>query len=80
MRVARNQEYVGKRFEVLVEGPHEETDMLLAGRTRFQAPEVDGVVMINDVVEQLGAVEAGHIGQVEITEISGYDLVGTLVA
>jgi ribosomal protein S12 methylthiotransferase len=71
---------VGKRLEVLVEGPHEETDMLLSGRARFQAPEVDGVVLINDVAEQLGTVEAGHIGQVEITEISGYDLVGTLVS
>jgi|694.fasta_scaffold08410_5 ribosomal protein S12 methylthiotransferase len=80
VRVARNQEYVGKRLEVLVEGPHEETDMLLSGRARFQAPEVDGVVLINDVAEQLGTVEAGHIGQVEITEISGYDLVGTLVS
>lgn len=80
VRVSRNQEYVGKRLEVLVEGPHEETDMLLAGRARFQAPEVDGVILINDVAENLGTVEAGHIGQVEISEISGYDLVGTLVA
>ncbi len=80
VRVARNQEYIGKRFEVLVEGPHEETDMLLAARSRFQAPEVDGQVLVNDVVEQLGRVEAGHLGTVEITEVSGYDLVGTLVA
>ena len=80
VRVARNQEYVGKRLEVLVEGPHEETDMLLSGRTRFQAPEVDGEVLINDVAEGIGAVEAGHVGEVEITEISGYDLVGTLVS
>jgi ribosomal protein S12 methylthiotransferase len=79
VRVARNQEYIGKRLEVLVEGPHEETDMLLAGRTYFQAPEVDGNVLINDVVEGLGEIPAGHLGQVEITEISGYDLVGTLV-
>jgi ribosomal protein S12 methylthiotransferase len=79
VRVARNQEYIGKRLEVLVEGPHEETDMLLSGRTYFQAPEVDGNVLINDVVERLGEIPAGHLGQVEVTEISGYDLVGTLV-
>jgi ribosomal protein S12 methylthiotransferase len=80
VRVARNQEYIGKRIEVLVEGPHEETDMLLSARTRFQAPEVDGSVLINDVAEGLGGVESGHLGGVEITEISGYDLVGTLVS
>jgi ribosomal protein S12 methylthiotransferase len=80
VRVARNQEYIGKELDVLVEGPHEETDMLLSGRTYFQAPEVDGNVLINDVVEGLqGQVPAGYLGRVEITEISGYDLVGTLV-
>jgi ribosomal protein S12 methylthiotransferase len=80
VRIARNDEYIGQEFEVLVEGPHEETDMLLTARTRFQAPEVDGTVLINDVVEGLGQVEAGHLGRVKITEISGYDLVGTLIA
>jgi hypothetical protein len=54
--------------------------MLLAARTRFQAPEVDGTILINDVVEGLGEVAPGHLGRVKITEISGYDLVGTLVA
>jgi ribosomal protein S12 methylthiotransferase len=79
VRVARNAEYVGQELEVLVEGPHEETDMLWTGRTRFQAPEVDGSVLINDVMEGLPTVAAGHLGRVQITEISGYDLVGTLV-
>jgi ribosomal protein S12 methylthiotransferase len=54
--------------------------MLLSGRTRFQAPEVDGTVLINDVVDGLGEIQAGHLGRVKITEVSGYDLVGTLVA
>ncbi len=80
VRIRKNQEYIGQRIEVLVEGPHEETDMLLSARTRFQAPEVDGSVLINDVAESLGEVAAGHLGTVEITEVSGYDLVGTLVA
>jgi ribosomal protein S12 methylthiotransferase len=80
VRIQRNEEYIGQRLEVLVEGPHEETEMLLSARTRFQAPEVDGSVLINDVAESLGEVAAGHLGTVEITEVSGYDLVGTLVA
>lgn len=80
VRIAKNEEYVGQELEALVEGPHEETDMLLAARTRFQAPEVDGTILINDVVEGLSGVQAGHVGRVKITEISGYDLVGTLLA
>jgi ribosomal protein S12 methylthiotransferase len=79
VRIARNQEYIGTELDVLVEGPHEETEMLLSGRTRFQAPEVDGNVLINDVVEGLGEIPTGHLGRVEITEVSGYDLVGRLV-
>jgi ribosomal protein S12 methylthiotransferase len=79
VRVARNQEYIGTQLEVLVEGTHEETDMLLSARTRFQAPEVDGNVLINDVAPELGEVAAGHLGLVEITEVSGYDLVGRLL-
>jgi ribosomal protein S12 methylthiotransferase len=79
VRVARNKEYIGKELEVLVEGTHEETDMLLSARTRFQAPEVDGNVLINDVAAELGEVSAGHLGLVEVTEVSGYDLVGRLI-
>ena len=80
VRVARNREYIGQELDVLVEGPHEETEMLLSARTRFQAPEVDGSVLINDVVEGLGIIEPGHMGRLAITEITGYDLVGTLIA
>lgn len=63
--------YVGKRLPVLVKGLSEETDYLYEGRLPFQAPEVDGVVYIND-----GEVEVGKIQLVEITEAYEYDLVG----
>jgi ribosomal protein S12 methylthiotransferase len=70
---------VGSRFEVLVEGTHEETDLLLSGRTRFQAPEVDGAVIINDIPPEVSDVKPGQIWEVEITEVAGYDLIGSLV-
>lgn len=79
VRIERNAEYIGQELEVLVEGPHEETDMLWSARTRFQAPEVDGSVLINDVMDTVAGIAAGHLGRVRITEVSGYDLVGTLV-
>lgn len=73
----RLQRFVGERLPVLVEGPHEESDLLLAGRTAFQAPEVDGSVIINDVASEAGALASGSFVDVEITEVAGYDLVGT---
>jgi ribosomal protein S12 methylthiotransferase len=79
IRVKRNQEYIGQELDVLVDGQHEETDLLLSARSCFQAPEVDGNILINDVAEGLGEISAGHLGRARITDVSGYDLVGTLV-
>ena len=69
-----NQEYVGQVIEVLVEGFHEETDLLLQGRHAGQAPDIDGKVIIND-----GMAKAGEIVKVEITEVLDYDLVGRII-
>ncbi len=38
----QNKKLVGQRIEVLVEGPSEESEHLLVGRTEGQAPEIDG--------------------------------------
>lgn len=70
----KHQQYIGKTLPVLVEGVSEETDLLLQGRFSLQAPEIDGVVYINE-----GTAEIGEIVDVEITESLDYDLVGTIV-
>ncbi|MDD2942760.1 MAG: 30S ribosomal protein S12 methylthiotransferase RimO [bacterium] len=83
----RLEEYVGKRLRVLVEGTHEESDLLLVGRSEFQAPETDGVVIINEIAEELEQGEdgsgspdfSGRFCEVEVTEVAGYDLVATIV-
>lgn len=69
-----NQKYLGQTIEVLVEGVHEETNLLLQGRHRGQAPDIDGKVIIND-----GVAEMGEIVRVEITEVLDYDLVGRII-
>lgn len=69
-----NQQYLGKTIEVLVEGLHEETELLLQGRHQGQAPDIDGRVIIND-----GSAKAGDIVLVEITDVLDYDLVGKIV-
>jgi ribosomal protein S12 methylthiotransferase len=68
------QKYVGRVETVLVEGVSGETELLLEGRTRYQAPDIDGCVYIND-----GHAMAGDLVQVRITEAQIYDLVGEIV-
>ena len=70
----RNKERLGRTVEVLVEGTHPETELLLTGRTAGQSQDVDGQVLIND-----GQAEPGSFVQVELTETAGYDLVGRIV-
>jgi ribosomal protein S12 methylthiotransferase len=72
--LARNQAMVGRVEKVLVEGVSRETELLLEGRTRFQAPEIDGCVYIN-----AGRCNPGDIVDVLITEAHPYDLVGEIV-
>ena len=45
---ARRARSVGRTVEAIVEGPCEETEHLLEGRLRSQAPEIDGRLLIND--------------------------------
>lgn len=69
----KNQERVGRVEPVLVSGVSPESDLLIQGRTRFQAPEVDGVVYITD-----GEPKPGEIINVKIIEAHPYDLVGVV--
>jgi ribosomal protein S12 methylthiotransferase len=71
----RNRRRVGERVEVLVEGAHPDSDLLLRGRLATQAPDIDGSVIIND-----GTAEPGRFVACEITEAHPYDLVARVVA
>ena len=72
---AKSREKIGAVLEVLVDGPSEETDLLLEGRHEGLAPEIDGVVYINE-----GTALSGDIVNVEITDAATYDLVGHILA
>ena len=73
----RNRNMVGQEAPVLVEGPSPETDLLWQGRLATQAPEIDGVTLINDF--EGSEPRAGEIRKLRITEAHDYDLVGTLL-
>jgi ribosomal protein S12 methylthiotransferase len=72
LHLENNTDWLGRTVDVLVEGMHEETELLWVGRSARQAPEIDGRVFINDA----GGAKFGDIVRVEITETAGYDLVG----
>ena len=68
------QRWIGKELEVLVEGVHPETELLLKGRHYGQAPGIDNVVLINE-----GEASPGQFVKVRIDEFAGLDLVGGIV-
>lgn len=65
---------IGRVVDVVVEGFSEETDLLLQGRNSQQAPEIDGVTLINS-----GEANVGDIVRVRITDSLEYDVIGEIV-
>ncbi|NLM68569.1 MAG: 30S ribosomal protein S12 methylthiotransferase RimO [Firmicutes bacterium] len=72
--LGKQKKLLGKTLEVLVEGRSEESDLVLVGRHRGQAPEVDGLVYMGNPT-----VEVGSLVKVKITQVHPYDLVGEMI-
>lgn len=70
----KNQARVGELYEVLIDGPSEETDLVLTARSRYQAPEVDGRIYIGN-----RWVPPGELALARIIEGHTYDLVAEIV-
>ncbi len=70
----QQQALIGETLEVLVQGVSEETELLLEGRHRGQAHEIDGVTYIT-----AGTASPGQLVHVLIEEASDYDLAGPMV-
>ena len=69
--VSKNEKLVGKTFEVLIEENPEQG--VYIGRTRFQAPEVDGVTFI-----YANGLEIGTFVKVIVTDAFEYDIAGEI--
>lgn len=69
-----SEEKIGKVLQVMVEGKLPE-DEIWVGRSRFDAPSVDGFVFFKSPDSYL----SGDIVDVKITEASDYDLIGESV-
>ena len=67
----------GRTVEAIVEGACDETEDLLEGRVRSQAPEIDGRLLINDAGGR--QLKPGSIVSVRISQAHDYDLVGAVI-
>jgi len=70
----KNRALVGSELEVLVEGPSEESELVMAGRHAGQAPEIDGSVYLSG-----GPVQPGDLCRARVTSASDYDLVAEVL-
>ena len=79
-QISRNKKraLIGRQFDLLLEGPSSETDLLWEGRTAMHAPEIDGTVYVNDVGDR-DDMREGEFYPCEITEAHEYDLVARIL-
>jgi len=68
---ARHDAMVGRELEVMVDGPSEESDVLLEGRWYGQAPGIDGTVYLADAPDD---VRPGDVRRVKVTQAADHDL------
>ena len=74
----KKKSLVGQEFDLLLEGESEETELLLEGRTRMHAPEIDGKVFVNDFPEE-SKPQPGQFYRCQVTEAHDYDLVAKIL-
>jgi ribosomal protein S12 methylthiotransferase len=67
---AFNQTLIGRHLRVLIDG-FSEAEQMWEGRYEGQAPEIDGVVYV-----QSAHLTPGMFAEVEVTEVTEYDLIG----
>jgi ribosomal protein S12 methylthiotransferase len=73
----KNRTLIGKEFTILIEGPSQESELLLQGRIESQAPDIDGVCLIND--SEAGEINSGEFRTIRITQALEHDLLGIIV-
>ncbi len=72
----KNERYINQQVDALIEGTSKDNPGVLIGRGKFQAPEVDSVILIETPDDWTNVVNT--IQKVEITGRDVYDLYGQL--
>lgn len=65
---------VGTELMVLVEGPSEESELVMVGRHAGQAPDIDGQVFLSGA-----EVRPGEMRRVRVERATDYDLLGEVI-
>jgi ribosomal protein S12 methylthiotransferase len=65
---------VGTELDVLVEGPSEDSELVMVGRHAGQAPDIDGVVYLGGA-----EVAPGQLRRARVTQSSDYDLAADVI-
>ena len=74
----KNRTLKGEVHEAILEGVSSESALLLEGRLKRQAPEIDGRLLVNDLPEGF-VPRPGTLARVKVTGAHDYDLVGRVV-
>jgi ribosomal protein S12 methylthiotransferase len=73
LRARRHAALVGTTMRVMVDGPSDESELLLDARHEGQAPGIDGKVIVTD-----GSAARGAFVDVTITQADAHDLIGSM--
>jgi ribosomal protein S12 methylthiotransferase len=68
----------GRTVEALVEGPSDESEYLIEGRLRSQAPEIDGRALITDTDGR--TLSPGSLVSLRVESTYDYDVVGAVAS
>jgi ribosomal protein S12 methylthiotransferase len=74
----RREAMVGRQLRVLLEQPSLDFPGYFEARSVYHAPEVDGVVYVENLAGDLSERHIGKLVDVEITEAASYDLIAVL--
>jgi ribosomal protein S12 methylthiotransferase len=70
---ARQRARIGQRIRVLVDGPSGDHELVMQGRTPWQAPDIDGVVYLTDC--DPSRYRAGDVLDADVVAARDYDLI-----
>lgn len=70
----RREQLVGSRLRVLLEQPSLDFPGYFEARSQYHAPEVDGLIYVDNTDGRFSERHIGHFIEVEITEAAAYDL------
>ena len=72
----RQKARIGQEVEVMVDGPSPESPLVLTGRLKGQAPDIDAMVYLSDC--DPSALVPGQIVSARITDARDYDLIASV--